>query len=44
MRISQAIIEIEEKLRHDGSLKIILNRLEKDLGKDARKRYFITIA
>ena len=44
MRISQAIIEIEERLRHDESLKIILNRLEKDLSKDAKRRYFITIA
>ena len=44
MRISQAIIEIEERLRHDESLKIILNRMEKDLSKDAKRRYFITIA
>jgi len=31
MRISQAILEIEERFRHDESLKVILNRLERDL-------------
>jgi CRISPR/Cas system CSM-associated protein Csm4 (group 5 of RAMP superfamily) len=41
MRISQAIIDIEERLRHDEPLKMILERLEKDLSKDAKRRYFI---
>jgi len=44
MRISQAIIEMEERLHHDDSLKRVVNRLEKDLSKDAKKKYFITIA
>jgi len=44
MRISQAIIEMEERFRHDESLKRVVNRLEKDLSKDAKKKYFITIA
>jgi len=44
MRISQAIIEMEERLHHDESLKRVVNRLEKDLSKDAKKKYFITIA
>jgi hypothetical protein len=44
VRISRAIIEIEERLRDDESLKVIPNRLEKDLNKDAKRRYFITIA
>ena len=44
MRISQAIIEIEKRLRHDESLKLVVNQLEKDLSKDAKRKYFITIA
>ncbi|RPJ01082.1 MAG: hypothetical protein EHM36_13855 [Deltaproteobacteria bacterium] len=44
MRISQAIIEIEDRLRHEKSLKKLLNRLAKDLSKDAKRKYFITIA
>ena len=44
MRISQAIIEIEERLRHDESLKRILNLLEKNLRENAKRKYFITIA
>jgi len=44
MRISQAIIEMEERLHHDESLKKVVNRLEKDLNKDAKRKYFITIA
>jgi len=43
VRISQAIIEMEERLHHDESLKRVVNRLEK-VGKDARGKYFITIA
>jgi len=44
MRISQAIIEIEEGLRHDESLKRVVNQLEQDLTKEAKRKYFITIA
>ena len=44
MRISQAIIEFEERLRTEDSLRTIVARLEKDLTKQAKKKYFITIA
>jgi hypothetical protein len=44
MRISQAIIEVEERLREDGSFRKMVEKLERDLTKQAKKKYFITIA
>jgi len=44
MRISQSIIEFETRLGRDESLRKVVNRLEKDLSKRAKKKYFITIA
>lgn len=44
MRISQAIIEIEEGLRHDESLKRMMNQLEQNLTREAKRKYFLTIA
>ena len=44
MRISQSIIEFEKRLGKDESLRKVVNRLEKDLSKRAKKKYFITIA
>jgi len=44
MRISQAIIEFEKRLRHEESLRNMMNQLEKDLSKEAKRKYFITIA
>ena len=44
MRISQAIIEFETKLRKEGSLRKMVDQLEKNLSKQAKKKYFITIA
>ena len=44
MRISQAIIEFETRLRNDELLRKIVDRLGEDLSKGAKKKYFITIA
>ena len=44
MRISQAIIEVEKRLRQDESLSKMVRRLEKDLIRQAKRKYFITIA
>jgi chromosomal replication initiation ATPase DnaA len=44
MRISQAIIEFETRLREDESLRKIVDKLKKGLSKQAKKKYFITIA
>ncbi len=44
MRISQAIIEVEKRLGKDESFRKVVARLEKDLIKQAKKKYFITIA
>jgi len=44
MRISQAIIEFENKLRGDESLRKMTEKLKEDLSKLAKKKYFITIA
>lgn len=44
MRISQAIIEVEKRLRQDESFSKMVRTLEKDLIKQAKKKYFITIA
>ena len=42
MRISHAIIELENNLRGDDSLRKMTYRLKKDLRKLAKKKYFIT--
>jgi len=44
MRISQAIIEVEDRLREEKSVRKTLGKLEEDLIKQAKKKYFITIA
>ena len=44
MRISQAIIEFENRLRVDESLRKMTAKLKEDLRKLARKKYFVTIA
>jgi len=44
MRISQAIIEVENRLREDESFRKRVERLEKYLIKQAKRKYFITIA
>jgi hypothetical protein len=44
MRISQAIMEVENRLREDESSRKMVRTLEKDLIKQAKKKYFITIA
>jgi hypothetical protein len=44
MRISQAIIEFESRLRGDDSLRKITDKLKKGLRTLAKKKYFVTIA
>ena len=44
MRISQAIIEVEKRLPQDESFGKMVGKLEKSLIKQAKKKYFITIA
>jgi hypothetical protein len=44
MRISQAIIEVEKRLCEDESIRKMVEKLEKDLIKQAKRKYFITIA
>jgi chromosomal replication initiation ATPase DnaA len=44
MRISQGIIEVEKRLREDESFRKKVGNLEKGLIKQAKKKYFITIA
>ena len=44
MRISQAIIEVEKRLREDEYLRKMSGKLERDLIKQSKKKYFITIA
>ena len=44
MRISQAIIEVEKRLRQEEPFRKMVGKLEKDLIKQAKKKYFITIA
>jgi hypothetical protein len=44
MRISQSILEFETKLRDDKPLREMVEKLERDLIKKAKKKYFITIA
>ena len=44
MRISQAIIEFENRLRGDDSLRKTTDELKEDLRKLAKKKYFVTIA
>jgi len=43
MRISEAIIEVEERLREDRAFRKIMEKLEKDLIKQGKKKYLITI-
>jgi putative transposase len=44
IRMSQAIIEIETRLRKDESLRKTVGQLEEGLRKQSKKKYFITIA
>jgi CRISPR/Cas system CSM-associated protein Csm4 (group 5 of RAMP superfamily) len=44
MRISQAIIEFENRLRGDDSLRKMTDKLKEDLRKLVKKKYFVTIA
>jgi hypothetical protein len=44
MRISQTIIEVEKRLHEDGSFRKMVEKLEKDLINQAKRKYFITIA
>jgi hypothetical protein len=44
MRISQAIIEVEKRLREDRAFRKMVEKLEKDLIKQGKKKYFIMIA
>ena len=44
MRISQTIIEVENRLREDESFRKMMGKLEKDLINQAKRKYFITIA
>ena len=44
MRISQAIIEFENRLRGDESLRKATDKRKKDLRKLAERKYFVTIA
>ncbi len=44
MRISQTIIEVEGRLREDRSFRKMVEKLEKDLIKQRKRKYFITIA
>jgi putative transposase len=44
MRMSQAIIQFENKLRKDEQLRKSLEKLKEDLIKKGKKKYFITIA
>jgi len=44
MTISQAILETEERLCHDESLKRMLSLLQENLSKNAKRKYFVTIA
>ena len=44
MRISQAIIEVEGRLRQEESFGKMLGDLEEGLLKQAKKKFFITIA
>jgi hypothetical protein len=44
MRISQAIIQLENKIPNDKHLMKTIERLKEDLIKKGKKKYFITIA
>jgi len=44
MRISQAIIEVKNRLREDESFRKQVGKFEKDLIKQSKGKYFITIA
>jgi putative transposase len=44
MRISQMIMEVENKLREDDSFRKLVERMKKNLIRQAKKKYFITIA
>jgi hypothetical protein len=44
MRISQAIIQLENKIPKDKHLMKTIERLKEDLIKKGKKKYFITIA
>jgi len=44
MRISQVIIEVEKRLREDSTFRKIVEKVEKDLIKQGKRKYFITIA
>ncbi len=42
--VTQAIIEVERRIRGDRVFRKMVEKLEKDLSKQAKKKYFITIA
>ena len=44
MRISQAIIQFEDRLRKDEHLSKTIEKLKEELIKKGKKKYFITIA
>jgi len=44
MRISQMIMEVENRLRENESFSKIMRKLERNLTRQAKKKYFITIA
>ena len=44
MRISQAIIQLENKIPKDKHLMKTIEKLKEDLIKKGKKKYFITIA
>jgi len=44
MRISQTIIEVENRLHEDESFRKMVEKLRRGLIKQAKKKYFITIA
>ena len=44
MRMSQAIIQFEDRLRKDEHLRKTIEKLKEDLIKKGKKKYFITIA
>jgi len=44
MRISQAIVQLENELRKDEHLRKTIEKLKEDLIKKGKKKYFITIA
>jgi hypothetical protein len=44
MRMSQAIIQFEDRFRKDEHLRKTIEKVKEDLIKKGKKKYFITIA